>query len=76
MGFAGRTGRTQIRHRKKFAFRERFRYDKRAEVSICPLRRSDTCVFVPISRIFLFLLLIAENQASVLLGYVMCLWLL
>ena len=52
MGFAGRTGRMQIRHRKKFAFRERFRYDKRAEVSICKLRKSDTCVFALTPRKF------------------------
>ena len=52
VGFAGRTGRTQIRHRKKFAFRERFRYDKRAEVSICKLRKSDTCVFALTPRNF------------------------
>lgn len=52
MGFAGRTGRMQIRHRKKFAFRERFRYNKRAEVSICKLRKSDTCVFALTPRNF------------------------
>ena len=52
MGFAGRTGRMQIRHRKKFVFRERFRYNKRAEVSICKLRKSDTCVFALTPRKF------------------------
>ena len=46
-GGVGRGSEGRLLHRKKFPTRGRFRYDKRAEVSICKRRRSDTCVFVP-----------------------------
>ena len=39
-------------HRNYFMFCGRFRYDKRAEVSICKLRKSDTCVFALTPRKF------------------------